>query len=147
MKGGRKSTLFFFFLEHFAVSKHETKWTENSCSAFWTAVPQVSGSRLGIQEGFLPSANGALAAGRKSMRLPLSLHLRTALMIAATTRARAWSVLTVGEGEAGSDIALCHPSLQAADEEDREDRKTQRSHVGCPRLLCRTAGDALLFRL
>lgn len=59
------------------------------------------------------------------------------------TRARTWLVLTVGEGQAGSDIAFCHPSLQATDKEDREDRKMQRSHVrrphssaGLPATLC-----------
>lgn len=63
----------------------------------------------------------------------LSLHLWTLLILAATTRAGTRLVLTVGEGQAGSDIAFWRPSLQATDKEDRQDRKMQHSHVRGPR--------------
>lgn len=41
-------------------------------------------------------------------------------------------ILTEGEGEAGSDITFCDPSLKVTDKEDSEDWKMQHSHVHCP---------------
>lgn len=62
----------------------------------------------------------------------LSLHFWTVLIITAITCARTWLILTVGEGEAGSDITFCDPSLKVTDKEDSKDWKMQHSHLHCP---------------
>lgn len=65
-------------------------------------------------------------------RWAFSLHFWTVLIIAAISFARTWLILTVGEGEAGSDVTFCDPSLKVTDKEESKDWKMQHSHDHCP---------------
>lgn len=76
-------------------------------------------------------ANNAFAA-KESAEPSLSLPYWTVLIITKMTCARRWWILTVGEGEARSDITFWGPSGKVKDKEDSKDWKMEHSHVDCP---------------